>query len=432
MKIVHLSSSDIGGGAALAAHRLHGGLRAAGVDSRMIVGRKFSDDPHVLEPSSRLEMQLCERLDRQPRRLLLRTPNHSHISSGWAGCSAWRQTAPEQADITHLHWIGKGFLRLENVPKLRGPLVWSLHDMWAFAGGEHYTDGCTRFRDGYRPDNRPAGEKGFDLNRWIWTRKCRAWAPIPSLTLFCVSDWLAQCARQSVLFRDRPVETLHNALDPVVFAPSDRAAARRALGLPADRPLVLFGALEATQDKRKGFDLLAAALVALRGTEAEMDLVVFGNSPRRGNEPEPDLGFKIHFLGKITESARLATVYAACDVMLVPSREEAFGQTAMEALACGTPVVAFRVGGLPEIVEHRVSGYLAEPFDVRDLARGISWVLSGRGNPLGARLGEAGRALIERKFTLPIQSARARSLYAGIMARAESGGEPRETPLLRP
>jgi len=145
MKIVHLSSSDIGGGAALAAHRLHSGLRRDGVDSWMIVGRKFSQDPYVLRPPSALEMEICERLDRQPRRFL-KTKNQSHISSGWAGCSAWKHANRQRADLTHLHWINKGFVRVEAVPKLRGPLVWSLHDMWAFAGGEHYFDDCVRYR----------------------------------------------------------------------------------------------------------------------------------------------------------------------------------------------------------------------------------------------------------------------------------------------
>jgi glycosyltransferase involved in cell wall biosynthesis len=426
MKIVHLSSSDIGGGAALAAHRLHSGLRRKGADSWMIVGRKFSGDPHVVRPVSRWEMEMCERLDRQPRRLL-KTQNQSYISSGWAGSSAWKDANHRQADLTHLHWINKGFLRVEALPKLRGPLVWSLHDMWAFAGGEHYFGDCRRYRDGYLKNNRPAFESGFDLNRWIWERKRRAWASIPSLTLFCVSDWLAQRARESVLFRDRPVETVYNALDPAVFAPAEKLAARKILNLPAGRTLVLFGAIDATEDKRKGFDLMAGALRELRGSTENMDLVVFGNSPRPNSEADPDLGFKIHYLGKIDDNARLALVYSACDVMIVPSREESFGQTALEALACGTPVVAFRVGGLPEIVEHEVSGFLAEPFDVRELAGGIAWVLAGMKTGDWARLSAAGRACVERKFTLEIQSARCESLYAGVLAGTTAAGKIRET-----
>ena len=419
MKVVHLSSSDLGGGAALAAFRLHSGLRRNGVDSRMLVARKSSNDPHVLAPASRTWVGLCERLDRQPRRFL-RTTNPSHISPAWIGTGVSAHVRRENPRLTHLHWINKGFVRVEELPRFPAPLVWSLHDMWAFAGGEHYVGTCERYKKGYLPDNRPAFESGFDLNRWIWERKQRAWrtTSVPHLTLFCVSEWLAQRARESVLFRDRPVEVLHNALDPAVFAPGDATAARAATGLPPGRPLVLFGAVDATTDTRKGLDLLIAALRELRARGTDLDLVVFGDEPRHAGRAPLDLGFTTHSLGKISDPRRLAKVYAACDVMVVPSREESFGQTAMEALACGTPVVAFRVGGLPEIVDHHGSGFLASPFDTGELANGIAWILDPTEPARARHLGAAGRARVLRSFTLDFQAKRCLALYAEALERS--------------
>lgn len=419
MKIVHLCESDVAGGAARAAFRLHTALTRAGTDSSMVVGRKVSGDARVRPVVSRVGKKIQERLDRLPRRLL-RTTNETHMSPAWIGSRAPTLVNRLAPDLVHLHWIGKGFLRPEQIPQLRAPLVWSLHDMWAFSGAEHYVGACTRYRDGYRRDNRPSFERGFDLNRWVWQRKQRAWRGLADLTLFPVSEWLAARARESVLFRDRPIEVLHNAIDPVEFQPRDRADARRQLGLPAHIPLLLFGALDATRDRRKGFDLLLAALRELRGATLSFELVVFGNSvgAMRGDHA----GLKTHYLGEISEAGQLAQVYSACDVVVVPSREEAFGQTALEALACGTPVVAFRVGGLPEVVVHGTSGYLATPADACDLAAGIHELLRAAGTDRGRQLAGAGRAQVEQRFTLEIQAARCRKLYAGILDRTAPAG----------
>lgn len=416
MKVIHLSHQDQGGGAAVAASRLNRGLRALGVDSAMIVGRKSGADSSVTGCLTPWRTRALKHLDRLPRRFL-RTPNQSLISSAWVGSSAWNAANQRRPDIAHLHWVCEGFLRVEAWRRLRAPIAVTLHDMWALAGGEHYVDGCTRYAQGYLAGNRPAGESGFDLNRWVWQRKMTAWSSLAHLTIFAVSRWMADRARASALFRERPIEVLHNGLDAGEFKPQDRLLARARWRLPPRSPLVLYGALEATGDRRKGFDLLAAALAQLRRQTAELELVVFGHAPQAGSASRATAGFKTHYLGRIDEPARLASVYAACDVMVVPSREEAFGQTALESLACGTPVAAFRVGGLPDIVEHRTSGFLAEPFDTAELARGIAWILDQRGTPEGRRLAAAGRARVEQNFTLEIQAARCRELYRQMLER---------------
>lgn len=420
VKVVHLCESDGGGGAALAAFRLHGALKSHRIDSSMLVGRKVSGDEKVASVVSPVKKHLLERLDRLPCKLL-RTTNLTHLSPGWIGTSACKRANRLRPDLVHLHWLGKGFVQIEQLPLIHAPLLWSLHDMWAFAGGEHYVGNCIRYRDGYHLTNRPEFEKGFDLNRWIWRRKRRGWSSIPHLTLLPVSAWLADRVRESALFRDRPIEILYNALDATVFQAGDRAQARRELGLPAAKPLILFGAVDGTKDARKGFDLLDAALRALRSDGRELELVVFGN----GTAPHsPNASFRTHYLGQIYDQARLSTVYRACDAMVVPSREESFGQTAMEALACGTPVASFRVGGLPEIVDHEVSGYLAAPYDVDDLAAGILSLLQSVGTDRGTEMARAARGTIERKFTLEIQAQRCRKIYEAALEAARTSSFP--------
>ncbi len=413
MRVIHLSHQDRDGGAAVAAWRLHQGLVAGGTESSMLVARKLGNDPAVSALPSGWGARWRKRMDGLPRRFL-QTANQGLHSPAWVGAAAGQAVNRARPDLAHLHWINDGFVRAESLPQLAMPVVWSLHDMWAFAGAEHYVDGCQRYAAGYLPDNRPPGESGFDLNRWTWERKRKAWGNWTGLTLFAVSQWMADRARASVLFHDRPIKVLYNGIDERLFRPMDQAAARAAVGLPQHIPLILYGALDATSDRRKGFDLVGDALRQVHHHNDHLALAVFGNSPQAEQEQPAFAGLPTHYLGRIHDPARLAQIYAACDVMVVPSRQEAFGQTALEALACGTPVVAFRVGGLPEIVDHEVSGFLAPPFDTAELARGLVWLAGLRGSPTRARMAEAGRAKVLREFTLAIQARRCQALYGEI------------------
>jgi glycosyltransferase involved in cell wall biosynthesis len=249
--------------------------------------------------------------------------------------------------------------------------------MWAFCGAEHYTEGF-RWRDGYTSSNRPCYEGGFDLNRWTLERKRKHWKrPMHIVT---PSRWMAECAKQSVLMRDWPISVIPNAIDTTVWQPVDKTLARQLLHLPSDVPLLLFGAMGGAQDPRKGFDLLRAALNHLRGQLPGLELVVFG---QLAPKVPMDLGFPVHYTGHLHDDVSLRLLYSAADVKVIPSRQDNLPNTGVESLACGTPVVAFNTCGMPDIMLHQHTGFLAKPFDAENLAQGIQWVLADRARHSG-------------------------------------------------
>jgi glycosyltransferase involved in cell wall biosynthesis len=385
MKVVHLSHSDLNGGAAIAAYRIHKALRRQGLDSTMAVNQSTSGDWTVQRPPStlaRLIAYVRPHLSNLLSQGLQTTEPGIHstalVSSTWP-----QRLKATGADIINLHWVNGEMLSIADIGKLRKPVVWTLHDMWAFCGAEHYTDD-QRWREGYWRHNRPDYEGGFDLNRWTWHRKRKHWRkPIQIVT---PSQWLADCVSKSALMGDWPVTVIPNPIDTQLWQPVDKGLARQLLNLPQDVPLLLFGAGGGTADSRKGFDLLTAALDRLRGEIPGLELAVFG----QGEPKQPlDVGFPVHYMGRLEDPLSLRVLYSAADAMVIPSRQDNLPNTGLEAHACGTPVIAFKVGGLPDIVDHLKTGYLAAPFDIEDLARGVQWVLA-EGDRSRA-LGEAAR-----------------------------------------
>ncbi|NJM85827.1 MAG: glycosyltransferase [Hydrococcus sp. RU_2_2] len=406
MKILHLSTSDLDGGAARAAYRLHKGLQNIGATSQMLVRAKTSVDKTVIAqktaltklgpPASGLPLKFYPKRDR------------AMFSAQWFPDAIAPQTQQINPDIVHLHWICNGFAQIETLAKLNKPLVWTLHDMWALTGGCHYTQECDRYTNACGSCPQLKSQRDWDLSRWVWQRKVRAWKAL-NLTIVSPSNWLAQCAKSSSLFKDVRVEVIPHGLDLEKYQPIERQIARKLLNLPQDKQLVLFGTSPGTTgDKRKGFVLLQAALQQLSqaGWQDKLELVVFG-----GSKPENwlDLGFRTHYLGQFHDDISLALVYASANAIVVPSTQEAFGQTASEALACGTPAIAFAATGLKDVIEHQQDGYLAKPFEVEDLARGIAWVLED--GDRYEKLCFNARARAEREFTLELQARRYLSLY---------------------
>lgn len=383
MKIVTVSATDRIGGAGIAAYRLHQGLRQAGLKAEMLVMKKASADPSVHRLSSRLGRRgrLFRRLAAtRHRRQLARHPRHP--GSGYWSLNGFdypiaRAINAFQADVVHLHWLGDNYLPIQQFAKIKPPIVWTLHDMWAFSGGCHSADDCQRYQAdcGHCPQLlHPAAD---DISARISRRKQRAWADIP-MTIVCPSQWLADCARQSRILKDKRIEVIANGIDASQFKPLDKNSARQAFNLPTDKKLILFGALGGASDPRKGFIYLRDALRHLpegardRPSKADMEVVVFGAA----QSESLDICLPVHQIGYLSDSASLCLLYSACDVFALPALQENLPNTLMESLACGTPCVAFDNGGVGDLIQHKRNGWLARLKDSADLARGIQWALA--------------------------------------------------------
>lgn len=405
-----LGHSNGGGGAGRAAGRLFQALTSAGADLRMHVDFKDVDDPRVITNSGPLaEQRRSARIhaDEIPA-VIAGHPHPELFSPGRRSALSARRIDAMGAEIVDVHWTNFSYLSVEQLGAIRTPLVWHMHDMWAFTGGENYTDDgpMARWRTGYTtPSPYPLR---WDVERWVYSRKARHWGT--PRHLIASSTWMAQMAQDSPLTQDWPVAVIPNPIDTDTYTEGDQRAAREALHLPENTPLVVVLLPTHLADPRKGFDLLMAAMQSLLAARPHIELAVVGHA-----EPPPGwpAGLpRTHWLGRQDDAGCIAA-YRAADVVVVPSRQDNSPQTATEALACGTPVVAFRTTGLPDFVEHEVTGFLAEPESPADLAAGIAWVLAEPERR--QRLGRKARTRAEQEWSFATVARRHLDLYAEIL-----------------
>ena len=356
MRILHLNTHDIQGGAARAASRLHKGLREMGSDSLMLVQCKKSDDPTVIGPGSKIGKGLAllrPELDSLPL-TVYRKRTASIFSIQWIPDFKRDVVERLRPDIINLHWICDGFLKIETIAKFMRPVVWTLHDSWAFTGGCHIPFECIRYQDSCGCCPQLGSRSPRDISHRVWTRKKEAYRRFQP-ALVAPSRWLAECARTSSLLNNVRIEVIPNGLDLTRFQSFDKLQARQLLNLPPNRHLILFGAMRATEDPNKGFRFLVPALQILHdsGWQEKVEIAIFGSSSYdlKGHRP-----FACHFLGNLHDDISLALAYAAADVFVAPSIQDNFSNTVLESIACGTPCVAFRAGGMPDMIEHRRNG----------------------------------------------------------------------------
>lgn len=385
LQIAILTSSD-SGGAGIASQRCMAGLRAAGEGAFSITIFKGGQDPNVFTaPLSGAAAAL------QGDREALWNHWLSTVSVGRKGpvksrarelfsridsivdpVALGRELA--KIDVIHLHWT-VGMIDYPRISDLLGdkPVVWTLHDMNAFTGGCHYSEGCTGYRDQCRDCPLLEGDKS--LAHEAWKAKRAAYDKLKNLQIICPSQWLADCARESSLFGDRDIHVVPNLMPVDRFVPTNRLVARLALGLPLDRKYIVFGA-DSLNNTRKGGQILADSLALLkeRGLAEGVEGLFFGSSSL-------EAGIPAHNMGYVSDPSRLSLIYAAADVFAFPSLEDNAPQTPVEALLSGTPVVGFPVGNVPDLIRHLETGYIAGYGDAADFADGLAWALD---NPKSA------------------------------------------------
>jgi len=409
MKILNINTSDIKGGAAKVAFRILEGIREQGVSAEMMVQQKSSDHYFVHGAGSNIHRALNRLripLDNLPK-LLHHGRQDTTFHLQWLPEKHIRKIQKINPDIVHLHWICRGFIKPETLSRLNKPIVWTLHDMWPFTGGCHYAKGCRGYEKQCGLCPQLGSKRELDLSSWVHNRKSNAWRDV-DLTIVAPSDWLAGCARKSSLFKNTDIRVIPNGIDLSVYKSHDKKYARQLLGLSENAHLILFGAVNSANDKRKGFHLLLKALsqLACNTYVKPVELVVFGASTP---ENPPQFKFKTRYTGSLYDDLSLSLLYSACDVFVAPSLEDNLPNTIMESMACGTPCAAFNIGGIPDMMTHKKNGYLARPYDIDDLAKGIHWIISDR--PRWESLSFEAKNKVRKEYDLSLIAKRYINIY---------------------
>ena len=380
LKVVHLNTYDGNGGAGRACLRLSDALNANGIDSEVLVYYKFGQNSKIKNLSKGLFAKMKAIFNIMAERYLARlfvkavkTP----FSLQWFGKSLIHNKTLKEADVIHLHWINHGFLSpkfLAELDLLDKPIVWTFHDSNAFTGGCHVRYSCENFHQqcGSCPLLRFSGKD--DISHGNWLRKQKAYSEL-NFHVVAPSNWMAKSVKESSLLGMRKLNVIPNTIEIDVFKPYVKAEAKKILKIPASHFVIMSGFMPTKNDKHKGTQYLIAALnkLSIRPEipNEQIELVIFGNKDEKNI---PDFPFKTTFLGTINKDEHLAKCYAAADVFVLPSLEDNLPNTVMESLACATPVVAFKTGGIPDMVKHLENGYLAKYENATDLADGIEWL----------------------------------------------------------
>lgn len=409
--ILVVNTSQKNGGAARAAFRSFCGLRNRYPAVHYLTLIKEDHDPNITgylhQSAKRILVLWLADLDQIPLRSYPQRQGRTFSPAFWPN-PLRTPLSRFQARLVHLHWVGAGMLRVEELARLRCPIVWTLHDTWAFTGGCHYMGDC----EGYKKDCGCCPQLGSqtrdDYSHKLMHRKVKAFENL-DITLIAPSHWLAEKAKQSSLFAGKRIEVIPNGLDTEVFRPIDHQIARQYFDLPEDSAVVLFGAQWLT-DPRKGGDLLRDTLKQLN---QPCTLLLFGEGvlPLEGCSH-----ISVRQLGSLADDVSLAMVYSAADVFVCPSREDNLPNTVAEALACGTPCAAFAINGLPDMIEHQKNGWLSRPFDTADLAEGIRWLTR---HPQQDQLRKAAREKAVSEYSMALMNNRYMALYEEVLKAAK-------------
>ena len=419
MKIVQINTYDITGGAARAAYRLHRGLLQIGQDCRTLVRYKASTDDSIVgvvpeNPPEKVEEEFFLSVAIQQHYIDSHRTDISNtlFSLPYPGYDLSALPMVQAADIINLHWVAQyqSPLTLHKLFALGKPVVWTLHDHWAFTGGCHYTAGCEEYRHGCAPCPQLADDP-FELPAAVLKDKLKFFEDA-NLTIVTPSRWMAECARQSRLFKNLRVEVIPNSLETDVFSPQPKSEARESIGISAETITILFGGVN-INERRKGFrELKAAIKYCLKDARFQnlvksdkIRMICFG----RLSDDLNTVGIPVIPLGYLDSDEKISAAYSSADIFILPSLEDNLPNTMLEAMSCGTPVVAFDVGGMPDAVINGVTGQLVPLGDTRQMGKAIlSLIFNSEKRGV---MGKKCREKIEEQYKLEIQAQRYLELY---------------------
>jgi glycosyltransferase involved in cell wall biosynthesis len=387
LKILLLNTDDFTGGAAIACRRLLKALRThTDVQAQMLVQESKSGQEGIIQLNNSWFAKKKAFLRFVWERLyFLIYEKNKEVRFSFNPAKFGTDISDNQyvtdSDIVHLHWINFGFLSIDSLRKLaqtNKPIVWTLHDMWAFTGGCHHSRDCENYQKSCgNCEQFLKNPSSTDLSNQIWQEKMDVFSKA-NLTIITCSEWLGNRASKSSLFQNVRVEAIPNPIDIEVFRPIDKKVARKKFNLDEDKKYILFAAMR-VDAVGKGFAYFQEALLVISNqllvkgnSNSDIEILIFGQAQSSDFE---ELPFKVNILGRLSDLETIAHAYSAASVFVIPSLEENLPNTIMESMACGTPVVGFEVGGIPEMIEHKQTGYLAKYKSSENLAKGIYWTL---------------------------------------------------------
>ena len=404
MKVLQINQTDIAGGAAIAGYRLHQGLLDQGIDSRLLVGavKSTSERATMIPRSTPNQRRLENQITRFTRRLSL---NYIHIVNTF---DIPKHSLYQEADILNFHNIHTGYFNYLALPALTKtkPSIFTLHDMWSFTGHCSYSYDCERWKIGCGkcpyPDIYPAIKRDSTRLEWKlknWTYK-RA-----NLTIVTPSSWLAEQVKQSML-NHLPIHHIPNGIDTGIYQPLNPEQGRSLLGIPPGKKVLMFAA-HTPNDIRKGGKLLFEVLKSLpESLRAETILLILGDG---GEAFAETVGIQTLNLGFVRSDRLKALAYSVSDLFVFPTRADNLPLVLQESMACGTPMVSFNIGGVPDLVRPGITGYLAEPEDAKDFYNGIVQLLENQ--ELRDRMRQECRKIALKEFSLELQAQRYIELY---------------------
>lgn len=391
-----MNTRDVVGGAAIAAYRLFRGLLESEINIEFLVDIKKSNDSGVEKLSKGLPNWVRAKIDYFPLRFL---KNRSR-SVSWISSGIIKRINEIKPEIVHIHWINNGFISIEQLSEITCPIVWTCHDMWAFSDSRHYVG------DYEAPEYR----SNMILDKWVWRRKRKTYHKIKNLHIVSPSNWLANCSRKSILLGDRHTTVIANGIDIIQFQPMDKTVLRHKYGISPASVVCLFSGFNGTNDKRKGFHYLIEAVRYIMGTST-VDFCVAVVGAYSSTELD-ELEIKVTYFGDVIDQNIMSEIYALSDLFILPSLQDNLPNTVIEAMACGCPTIAFNVGGIPDMIDHKINGYIAEPKDHEDLASGILWYLNSHKKDV---LSEEARKKVIYHFEINQQAAKYIELYKDIL-----------------
>ena len=418
MKVLLLNTSEKTGGAAIACHRLMNALNTNGVEAKMLVRDKQTDNPSVYTINTSSFRKIINKWRFMWERFVIFACNHFSkknlfsVSIANTGTNISKHPLVKEADIIHFHWINQGFLSIKDIVKLTHlgkPIVWTMHDQWPYTGLCHYVGDCDRFAN--HCSECPQMNQGSlkDKSYKTFNKKKNFFAQ-NNVTLVGCSNWIANQASQSSLLGKTNITSIPNPIDLTLYHPTKSSDSRKLFRLPDSKKLILYGACKAT-DKRKGVDFLISACEQLSNSpiSSRLALVVFG---AQSEELSKLINIPVINVGYINGAEQMVQLYNAVDLFLIPSLEDNLPNTIMEAMACGTPCVGFNTGGIPEMIDHRTNGYVANYKDAEDLANGIHWVLEDADY---AQLSQNARKKVEEHYSETIVARMYKVLYGNLI-----------------